>query len=108
MTTHITGDPAIPDPEERAARNVALFADNIETGFWDDQGRVAPWPDDIDEWTPGTNEPRTHRPRTAAPSSGHDSKTQPSHHSQGPRPFASSLHSSQGRRAATWRSMSRC
>jgi DNA replication protein DnaC len=62
MTTHITGDPAIPDPEERAARNVALFADNIETGFWDDQGRVAPWPDDIDEWTPGTNEPRTPDP----------------------------------------------
>jgi hypothetical protein len=51
MTTHPTGDPAIPDPEERAARNAALFADNIETGFWDDQGRVAPWPDDIDEWT---------------------------------------------------------
>ena len=74
MTTHLTGDPAIPDPEERAARNVALFADNIETGFWDDQGRVAPWPDDIDEWTPGTNEPRTPTP-DSRPSSGHDSKT---------------------------------
>jgi hypothetical protein len=59
MTTHITGDPAIPDPEERAARNVVLFTDDIETGFWDGQGRVAPWPDDIGEWTPGTNEPRT-------------------------------------------------
>jgi len=107
MTTHITGDPAIPDPDERAARNAALFADNIETGFWDDQGRPAPGPDDIGEWTPGTNEPA---PRTPAsrPSSGHDSKTQPSHHSQGPRPFASSLHSSQAGRAATWRSMGRC
>lgn len=59
MTSHIAGDPAIPDPEERAARNAALFADNIETGFWDDQGRVAPWPDDIDEWAPETNDPRT-------------------------------------------------
>ncbi|MGI5146860.1 hypothetical protein ACQEVC_10820 [Plantactinospora sp. CA-294935] len=62
MITPITGDPAIPDPEERAARNAALFADNIETGFWDDQGRVAPWPDDIDEWTSGTYEPRTPDP----------------------------------------------
>jgi hypothetical protein len=51
MTTHPTRDPAIPDPQERAARNAALFADNIETGFFDDQGRAAPWPDDIDEWT---------------------------------------------------------
>ena len=42
MTVHITGDPVIPDPEERA---------NVETGFWDDQGRVALWPDDIDECT---------------------------------------------------------
>ena len=57
MTAHITGDPAIPDPEERAARNAALFTDNIETGFWDDQGRVAPWPDDIDEWVPEANRP---------------------------------------------------
>jgi hypothetical protein len=62
MTAHITGDPAIPDPEERAARNAALFTDNIETGFWDDQGRVAPWPDDIDEWTGITYEPRTPDP----------------------------------------------
>jgi hypothetical protein len=57
MSTHITGDLAIPDSEERAVRNAALFADNIETGFWDDQGRVAPWPDDIDEWTPDIHEP---------------------------------------------------
>jgi hypothetical protein len=62
MTAHIAGDSAIPDPEERAARNVALFADNIETGFWDDQGRVAPWPDDIDEWVCISYNPRTSDP----------------------------------------------
>lgn len=63
MTTHITDNPAIPGPQERAARNAALFADNIETGFCDDQGRVAPWPDGIGEWTPDTSEPRTSEPR---------------------------------------------
>ena len=57
MTTNITGDPAIPGPEERAALNAALFADNIETGFRDDQGRPTPWPDDIDEWTPKPAKP---------------------------------------------------
>jgi hypothetical protein len=57
MTAHITGDPAIPDPEERAARNAALFTDNVETGFWDDQGGMAPWPDDIDEWELAANRP---------------------------------------------------
>ena len=30
-----------------------------ETGFWDEHGRPAPWPDDIDEWRPATNEPIT-------------------------------------------------
>jgi hypothetical protein len=73
MTTHITGDPAIPDPEERAARTTALFADNIETGFWDAQGRVAPWPDDIDEWTGTTYEPAPTTP-DSHPSNRHDSK----------------------------------
>jgi hypothetical protein len=55
--THPTGDPAIPDPAERTARNTALNNDNIETGWWDDQGRPAPWPDDIDQWQPVTSEP---------------------------------------------------
>ena len=55
-------DPAIPDPDERAARNAALFTDNIETGFFDDQGRVAPWPDDIDEWTSTARETATPEP----------------------------------------------
>lgn len=40
----------------------ALFAHNIETGLWDDQGRVAPWPDDIDEWTRTTDELHTPEP----------------------------------------------
>jgi hypothetical protein len=62
MTTDATGDLTIPDPEERALRNAALFADNIETGFYDDQGRPAPWPDDIDQWTPETSQPATHDP----------------------------------------------
>jgi hypothetical protein len=66
MTAHITGDPAIPDPQERAARNAALVAHHIETGFWDDQGRVALWPDDIDECTRTTNEFRTPRTQRAA------------------------------------------
>ena len=44
--THPPGDPAIPDPAERARRNAALHSDNIETGFFDDHGRPAPWPDD--------------------------------------------------------------
>ena len=24
-------------------------------GFWDDQGRPAPWPNDIEQWQPTTN-----------------------------------------------------
>jgi len=60
--THPTGDPAIPDPAERKKLNAALLADNIETGFWDDQGRPAPWPDDIDQWQPETGEPTTRQP----------------------------------------------
>jgi len=66
MTTHPTGEHTIPDPEERAKRNAALFADNTETGFWDDQGRPAPRPNDIDQWTPTTNsEPITPEPGQA-------------------------------------------
>ncbi|MFI6077507.1 hypothetical protein ACIA5C_38855 [Actinoplanes sp. NPDC051343] len=57
--THPTGDPAIPDPAERARRNAALHTDNIETGFFDEDGRPAPWPDDIDQWRPETGEPVT-------------------------------------------------
>jgi len=60
--TNPAGEPAIPDADERAARNAALYTDNIETGFWDSQGRVAPWPDDIDEWAHNTPQPRTPEP----------------------------------------------
>jgi hypothetical protein len=28
-----------------------------ETGFWDEHGRPAPWPQDIDDWTPWTTDP---------------------------------------------------
>ena len=63
MTTNPASNRAFPDPEQRAALNAALFADNIETGFFDDQGRPAPWPDDIDEWAPSTtSEPITRKP----------------------------------------------
>lgn len=31
----------------------------LETGFWDDHGRPAPWPDDIDEWKPSSSDPLT-------------------------------------------------
>jgi hypothetical protein len=66
MTTDLTGDLAIPDPEERARHNAALLNDNIETGFFDDHGRPAPWPDDIDQWTPTTNsQPTTPEPGQA-------------------------------------------
>jgi hypothetical protein len=51
------GRPDIPSPAERHALNAALRATGAETGFWDDDGRPAPWPDDIDEWTPEMNRP---------------------------------------------------
>ena len=60
--THPTGDPAIPDPAERARRNAALHTDNIETGFFDDRDRPAPWPDDIDQSRPETGNPATGQP----------------------------------------------
>jgi len=62
MTTDPTGHPAIPGPAEREARNTALLATGAETGFWDDHGRPAPWPDDIDDWTPETRDPSPANP----------------------------------------------
>jgi len=38
-------------------RDRALLDAGQETGFWDDNGRPAPWPHDIDEWRP-TGYPR--------------------------------------------------
>jgi hypothetical protein len=50
---------AIPDRAERQRRNTALLAAGADTGFYDDHGRPAPWPDDIDEWRPSTGYPLT-------------------------------------------------
>ena len=36
-------------------RDLALLAAGHETGFWDDHGLPAPWPDDIDEWRPANH-----------------------------------------------------
>ncbi len=52
----------LPDPDERARLNTALLAAGAETGFWDDHGRPAPWPDDIDGWNPDTAQPITPEP----------------------------------------------
>jgi len=60
--TQPTGDPAIPDPAERATLNAALLTNNIETGFYDEHGRPAPWPDDIDQWQPYNGHPTTRQP----------------------------------------------
>ena len=60
--THPTGEPAIPDPPERAALNAALLNTDTETGFFDEHGRPAPWPDDIDQWQPETGRPTTRQP----------------------------------------------
>jgi len=47
--------PDIPEPDERAALNAALLAGtSADTGFWDDHGRPAPLPNDIEEWRPST------------------------------------------------------
>jgi hypothetical protein len=60
--TDPTPHPTLPTPAERDALNAALHATGDDTGFWDDQGRPAPWPEDIDQWTPYTNRTATHEP----------------------------------------------
>lgn len=42
----------IPDPSDRAHLNADLVETGTETGFWDEHGSPAPWPDDIDDWRP--------------------------------------------------------
>jgi hypothetical protein len=37
--------------------DLSLLAAGLETGFWDDHGLPAPWPQDIDEWTPAVDDP---------------------------------------------------
>lgn len=32
------------------------------TGFWDDDGVPAPWPDDFENWQPAKGDPVTHKP----------------------------------------------
>lgn len=52
----------IPGPAERARLNADLLAHGTETGFWNDTGQPAPWPDDINEWRPATDDPPTLSP----------------------------------------------
>jgi hypothetical protein len=52
----------IPDPDQRAMLNAALHAAGQDTGFHDEHGNPAPWPDDIDEWSPLKAEPITPNP----------------------------------------------
>jgi hypothetical protein len=35
---------------------------STETGWWDDNGYIAPWPKDIDDWSPWPPEPHTPEP----------------------------------------------
>jgi hypothetical protein len=48
---------AIPNADQRARANHALRVHHIETGFYDEHGRVAPWPDDLDDWLPAEEHP---------------------------------------------------
>jgi hypothetical protein len=73
---------AIPGPAHRAELNATLHATGADTGFWDDAGRPAPWPDDIDDWRPTTSEPAS-SPPTSNPSNQDPLEDQPIHHVQG-------------------------
>jgi hypothetical protein len=42
--------------------DLALLAAGHETGWWDEHGVPAPWPDDFDEWRPTTHEPAPENP----------------------------------------------
>lgn len=54
---HFTPGPGhIPDAD------LARLTTGHETGFWDEHGNPAPWPDDINEWRPATGEPTTPEP----------------------------------------------
>jgi hypothetical protein len=45
-----------------ALRDLALLDAGYETGFWDDNGRPAPWPEDIDERRPAAHDPISLKP----------------------------------------------
>jgi hypothetical protein len=48
------------DPQH--ADDLALLSAGQETGFWDERGHPAPWPNDIDEWRPVSGKQITVRP----------------------------------------------
>jgi hypothetical protein len=58
----MTANNPVPDPTERAALNDRLRTTGEDSGFWNEHGRPAPWPDDFDEWRPATGEPITPEP----------------------------------------------
>jgi hypothetical protein len=59
MTRH----PDLPDDDEAAAINADFAAGRIDyTGFFNDAGEPAPWPDDLDHWQPEKGEPVTIKP----------------------------------------------
>ncbi len=57
--------------DSRHQSDLALLRDRAqldvgaETGFWDDNGRPAPCPDDIDEWRPVSHLPISPKPGDA-------------------------------------------
>ena len=57
-----TRHPAVPDAATRAWLNNRFRATGEDSGFYDDRGVPAPWPDDIDEWRPSTAEPLNPEP----------------------------------------------
>lgn len=60
--TDLSSELAIPDSEERAVLNAALHKVGTPTGWWDDHGRPAPWPQDIDQYRTVTGESITLEP----------------------------------------------
>ena len=72
-----------PMPDPTSGDLDRALAAGHDTGFWDDHGRPAPWPDDIDEWRPATGEPITVEPRRTTLLTNPTSKDQPLHHVQG-------------------------
>ena len=54
MTRH----PDLPTDDEVAVINADFRAGRVDvTGFHDENGDPAPWPDDLDEWTPSSSAP---------------------------------------------------
>jgi len=59
MTRHLD----LPSDEQAAAINADFLADRTNyTGWWDESGRPAPWPEDLDDWRPSPPEPITTEP----------------------------------------------